>query len=87
MVRGMGSVSWYIERLESMRDSGKMILVTVEVWSDTQIATGMKVSLETENLMVKECTPGLMGKCMRVSGLKDSKKAKVSGKESLETHT
>ena len=83
MVKDRVSVSCSIERLASMKVSGRVTRAVAVAWSDIQTETDTRATSSMESPTERECIPGRTARFTRVSGPVASKKDKESGKASL----
>lgn len=76
-----------IKTIESMRVSGRMTNVTVEVLKYSPMEILTKVPTMKASLKDEEFTPGQTGKFMTVNGKLEQKMDTEFGKAHRETHT
>ena len=77
------SASCSIEKLASMKVSGKVIREVAVAWSDIQTETDTKATFSMASPTERVCTPGRTVRCTRASGPVASKKDREYGRAYL----
>ena len=83
MAKDRVSVSCSIEKLASMKVSGRVIRAVAVAWSDIQTEIDTRATFSMASPTERVCTPGRTARYTKVSGLVASKKDRESGRAYL----